>query len=70
MVGKFTTALAAASLAFAPIAAQAAPERTGTAVEGENLRGGGLLIPAVVLVIAALLVVLLNSDDNDVPVSP
>lgn len=59
-----------ASLVIAPIAAQAAPAelRTGTEVEGENLRGG-FIIP-LIAIIAIVLGILAATGGDDDPVSP
>ena len=71
---KFGRALAAAavatSLVAAPVAAQAsaAGQRTGTDVEGEDLRGG-FIIPAIA-VIAIILGILALTGGNDGPSSP
>jgi hypothetical protein len=67
------TALAAISLATAPLVAEAAPAaveqaRVGGEVEGESLRGG-LLLPLAAL-IAAILAVILLTDGGDEPASP
>ena len=61
----------AASLVAAPIAAQAAPAelRTGSDVEGENLRGG-FLIPLVAVVAVLLGILALTGGDSDAPESP
>jgi hypothetical protein len=66
---SLVTALAATSLISAPVlAAPVNVERSSTAAEGENLRGG-LLLPLAAL-IAAVLAVILLTDSGDEPVSP
>ena len=65
------SAMVAASLVSAPVAAQAAPvevSRTSAEVEGENLRGG-FLIPAIA-VIAIILGILAATGGSDRPHSP
>ena len=72
---KFGKALAsvavAASLVAAPVVAQAAPTelRTGTEVEGENLRGG-FIIPLVAIVAIILGILAATGGDDDAPHSP
>ena len=72
---KFGKALAsvavAASLVAAPVVAQAAPAelRTGTEVEGENLRGG-FIIPLIAVVAIILGILAATGGDNDAPHSP
>jgi hypothetical protein len=69
--GKVLTSVAlAASLVAAPVVAQAAPAdlRTGTEVEGENLRGG-FIIPAIA-VVAIILGILALTSGGDRPHSP
>ena len=72
---KFGKALAsgavAASLVAAPVVAQAAPAelRTGTEVEGENLRGG-FIIPLVAIVAIILGILAATGGDDDAPHSP
>jgi hypothetical protein len=60
----------ATSLVAAPVAAQAATAdlRTGTEVEGENLRGG-FIIPLIALV-AVVLGILVATGGDDAPHSP
>ena len=69
-IRKLPIALAAATLAIAPLAAQAAPVERAAAptAEASQLRGGSLLwIAAIIAVIVGA--ILLFDDDND-PVSP
>lgn len=72
MVRKLLLTAAAATMAAAPIAAQAAPARTPAPVssESENLAGGILIPVAVFAVLAALLAFAWDDDDDEVPVSP
>ena len=71
-LGKVLASVAVAtSLVTAPVVAQAAPaERTGTEVQGENVRGG-FLIP-LIAIIAIILGILAatGGGDNDPPHSP
>ena len=72
-LGKALASVAVAtSLVAAPIAAQAAPAelRTGTEIEGENLRGG-FIIPliAVIAIILGILAATSGGGD-DLPSSP
>jgi len=65
---KWTAALAAASLAAAPAAAQ--PIRTAAPVEeAESLRGGNAIawIMAAIMVVGAILIL---TEDDDAPRSP
>jgi hypothetical protein len=69
-----TSSALALALAGAPIVAQATPAnveqaRAGTEVGGEELRGGGLLLPLAFL-LAAILAVILLTDDGGAPESP
>jgi len=72
---KFGKALAsvavAASLVTAPVVAQAAPAelRSGTEVEGENLRGG-FIIPLIAIIAIILGVLAATGGDDDLPHSP
>jgi hypothetical protein len=73
---KMSKALAslaiATSLVAAPVAAQAATAdlRTGTEIEGENLRGG-FIIPLIALVAVVLgILVATGGDNDDAPHSP
>ena len=64
MIRKFALLAAAAALTAAPIAAQAAPQRTSapTAAESEELRGG-FILPAIIGI--GLLIVLWLAIDSD-----
>ena len=68
---KLTLAVAAASLAALPVAAQAAPARANAPVTEESELGGSDLVRALIIVLigAIGMGVLLLSDD-DAPVSP
>lgn len=69
-IRKLPVALAAATLAVSPLAAQAAPvERAAAPTADESqLRGGSLLwIAAIVAIIIGGILLL---DNNDNPVSP
>ena len=71
-LGKALASVAvAASLVAAPVVAQAAPAelRTGTEVEGENLRGG-FIIPLVAIVAIILGILAATGGDDDAPHSP
>jgi len=73
MIGKLISYGAAAALAAAPIAAQAAPVRTGAPLSAEQEElGGGLLLPIVLGLglIVVLWLVIDNEEDIDVPFSP
>jgi hypothetical protein len=62
----------AASLVTAPVAAQAATAdlRTGTEIEGENLRGG-FIVPLIAIIAIILGVLAATSGgDDDLPHSP
>ena len=69
---KWIAALAAASLATAPVTAQAAlASRSAAPVADTESLTGGLTIAwifAAVMVVGAILI--LTDDDDDVPVSP
>lgn len=67
----FTSAALALSLVAAPVVAQAAPAdlRTGTEVEGENLRGG-FIIPLVAIVAIILGILAMTGGNDDAPSSP
>ena len=70
---KFASVWVAASLIAAPLAAQAAesaaPARSGSEVQGENLRGG-FIIPVIALIAVILGVLALTGGNNDRPHSP
>ena len=71
-LGKALASVAVAtSLLAAPVAAQASPAelRTGTEVEGENLRGG-FLIPLIAIVAIILGILAATSNGEDPPHSP
>jgi hypothetical protein len=72
MMAKWIAALAAASLATAPVTAQAAPAGRGAApvADTESLGRGSAVawVFAAVMVLGAILI--LTDDDDDVPVSP
>ena len=71
-LGKALASVAVAtSLLAAPVAAQAsaAELRTGTEVEGENLRGG-FIIPLVALIAVILGILAATSGGDDPPSSP
>jgi hypothetical protein len=67
----FASLAVATSLVSAPVMAQATAElRTGTEVEGENLRGG-FIIPLIALVAIILGILAATSGGNDdAPHSP
>jgi hypothetical protein len=68
MLRKVMLTTAAATLAAAPVAAQAAPVRSSSPVaEGEQLKGG--LLPIIAAVAFSLLLILLI-DSEDEPTSP
>ena len=70
---KFASVWVAASLVAAPLAAQAAesaaPVRSGSEVQGENLRGG-FIIPLVAVIAIILGILALTGGNNDRPHSP
>jgi hypothetical protein len=70
---KFASVWVAASLIAAPLAAQAAesaaPVRSGSEVQGENLRGG-FIIPLVAVIAIILGILAMTGGDNDPPHSP
>ena len=72
LVRAFTSIAAAASVATAPVAAQAATAmrdaRTGSPVEGEQL-GGSFVIPLILLVAVVFGALIVISDDDE-PASP
>ena len=71
MIRSLAFMAASAALAIAPVAAQAAPQRTSAPVsaeESEALRGNPIIIIALIALLVALGIVAL-SDGND-PVSP
>lgn len=67
----FTSVALATSLLAAPVVAQAAPAdlRTGTEVEGENLRGG-FIIPLIAIIAVILGILAITSGGDDGPTSP
>lgn len=68
----FLSAVAALSLAAAPVAAEAAAapaSRGGSPVEGEEI-GGGFIIPLIGVLAVIVAVVLIADDSNDSPASP
>ena len=70
--GKLFTSIAlATSLVAAPVVAQAAPAdlRTGSEVEGENLRGG-FIIPLIAIVAIILGILAATGGNDDAPHSP
>lgn len=71
---KFASVWVAASLIAAPLAAQAAesaaPARVGSEVQGENLGGGGWVIPLLAVVAIVLGILAMTGGDNDRPHSP
>jgi hypothetical protein len=70
MIRSLALMAASAALAIAPVAAQAAPQRTSAPVsaESEALRGNPVIIIALIALLVALGIIAL-SDGND-PVSP
>lgn len=71
-LGKMlASAAVAASLVAAPVAAQAAPAelRTGSEIEGENLRGG-FIIPLLAIIAIILGILAATGGDGDEPHSP
>jgi hypothetical protein len=73
MFHKLALTLSAASLAVAPVAAQAAPARVGTPVAGESEElAGGFFLPAVIAIgfIIAIWLAIDSEKDIDVPFSP
>ena len=71
-LGKVLASVAVAtSLLTAPVVAQASPAdlRTGTEVEGENLRGGWI-IPLVAVIAIILGILAATSGGDDPPSSP
>jgi hypothetical protein len=70
MIRTLATAAAAASLAIAPLAAQAAPARIGApaSAEAEEIGGAPILLPLLVLLAAAIGIILIT--DGDSPTSP
>jgi hypothetical protein len=73
MIRKFTLLAAAATLAAAPVAAQAAPVRTGApvAADSEELRGRWFLPAVIAIGLIIVLFLAIDSDNNnDAPLSP
>ena len=74
MIRSFALLAASASLAIAPVAAQAAPDRLPAPVteESEALSGGSWAVPAVIFVGLAIVIWLAidSEEDIDVPFSP
>ena len=71
-LGKALASVAVAtSLLAAPIAAQAsvADLRSGTEVEGENIRGG-FIIPAIAIIAIILGILAATGGGDDAPHSP
>ena len=70
---KFASVWVAASLIAALLAAQAAesaaPARTGSEVQGENL-AGGWLIPGIAIIAVILGILAMTGGDGDAPHSP
>ena len=70
MLRKFVLSMAAATLAVAPIAAQAAPARESAPMtQEENLRGGYVLPTVIGLVLLVVLYLAIDSEE-DIPTSP
>jgi hypothetical protein len=73
LIKRIASTAAAASLVISPVVAHAAeaaaPVRTGSEVEGENLRGG-FIIPLVAIVAIILGILAATSGSNDRPHSP
>ena len=72
MFRKLFLTAAAASMAVAPVVAQAAPVRTSAPVAGdqENIRKGLLLPIGVFILITGLLILLFDDNGNDGPFTP
>ena len=68
MLRKLILATAATALVVTPVAAQAAPVRTGSPVAEEEELGGALL-PVIVFVALGLLLILVV-DSSEEPTSP
>jgi hypothetical protein len=70
MIRSFVLTAAAASLAVAPLAAQAAPVRAAAPVaeDSEALGGSPFLVPIILAVVLALAIVLIT--DGEEPTSP
>ena len=70
---KFASVWVAASLIAAPLVAQAAesaaPARTGSEVQGENLQGG-FIIPLIAIIAVLLGILALTGGNDDAPHSP
>lgn len=69
MLRKIVLSAAAATLAAAPIVAQAAPARTSSPVADQEELAGGFLWPILGAIILGVVVILLV-DGDDEPVSP
>ena len=70
MLRKFVLSMAAATLAVAPIAAQAAPAREAAPMtQEENLRGGYVLPTIIGLALLIVLYLAIDSE-KDLPKSP
>lgn len=70
MIRTIALLAATASLAVAPVAAQAAPQRTAAPVsaESEEIRGNPFILPVLFAIALAIGIILLsNSDDPESP---
>ena len=69
MLRKFVLSMAAATLAVAPLAAQAAPERIAAPVAEEENLAGGFLLPAIIGIGLLIVLYLAIDSEEDLPIS-
>ncbi len=72
-IKSILAAMAAASMAAAPVVAQPKPAAEvapqSETVEGEQIRGG-FLLPLAIIIAIIIGVILLTKDDDEEPISP
>ena len=70
MLRKFVLSMAAATLAVAPIAAQAAPAREAAPMTEEESLRGGYILPAVIGIALLVVLYIAITSEEDIPTSP
>jgi hypothetical protein len=69
MLRKFVLSMAAATLAVAPLAAQAAPAREAAPMTEEESLRGGYVLPVVIGVVLLIVLYLAIDSEEDLPIS-